>query len=466
VRAKLPERIRLGSYEPLVELATGGMATVYVARQLGAAGFERLVAVKRVHRHLVGNREFYDMFRDEARVSSLIRHANVVSATDVVEWSGELFLVMDYVESVSLARVRGEEPVQFPPAIASRILVDVLGGLDAAHEALDLRGERLEVIHRDVSPQNVILGTDGVSRLIDFGIAKAAARLAQTSSGALRGKLRYMSPEQVKQQPIDRRADLFAAGVVLYELLTGGRMFEGEDEGDIALAILIGEVRPPSRRSPAVSAALDEVLHRALERDRDRRFATAGEMQAALEQACPPASYREVAAFVLERAGAELEAQRRAVRDALDGASSGGSSSRSFPGTSRVPTEEDTAPAATTDAGSRARSRRAVPALLAVAMLAAGAGALFVLAPWRTTGRSAAGTSGGTKNPEPPTPLAATSLLAPAVDASAPFTAPSAVGSARGAISGGVNGRTGGSPGTVRPSAHPRPELHGNPYPR
>ena len=163
--------LRLGNYEPLLELASGGMATVYIARQLGAAGFERIVVVKRVHRHLLGNREFYDMFRDEARVASMVRHPNVVPVIDVVEIRGaesnpesELFLVMEYVESCSLATLRKaahEYGGRLPVPIVARVIYDALAGLHAAHQAVDMQGQPLGVVHRDVSPQNVIVGVDG-----------------------------------------------------------------------------------------------------------------------------------------------------------------------------------------------------------------------------------------------------------------------------------------------------------------
>jgi serine/threonine-protein kinase len=307
-RAAVP--ICLGPYELLFELASGGMATVHVGLQKGAGGFERLVAVKRVHAHLLANRDFVSMFRDEAKLSSTIRHANVVSATDVVESaeSGELFLVMDYVDAVPLAKLVNE---RIPAPIAARIVSDLLAGLHAAHEAVDLRGQRLDIVHRDVSPQNVLVGADGVSRLIDFGIAKAAARLADTSGEVLRGKLRYMSPEQVSKRAVDRQTDVFAAGVVLHELLAGKKLFTGEDDADIVLGVLFGAI-------PKVNSALDAVLAKALERERDRRYATAAEMQAALESACLPASHREVAEYVETNAGALLAARRERVRTALE----------------------------------------------------------------------------------------------------------------------------------------------------
>ncbi len=302
--------VGLGPYELLFELASGGMATVHVGRQQGAGGFERLVAVKRVHAHLLANREFSDMFRDEAKLSSSIRHTNVVSATDVVESKGspELFLVMDYVDGAPLTRLAAEP---MPAPIAVRIVSDLLAGLHAAHEAVDMRGTRLDIVHRDVSPQNVLVGADGVSRLIDFGIAKAAARLAETSGQVIRGKLRYMSPEQVSKRAVDRQTDVFAAGIVLHELLAGRKLFTGEDEGDIVLNVLFGII-------PKIDPTLDDVLAKALERERDGRFKTAAEMQTALEAACAPASHREVAAYLETHAGALLTARRERVKKALE----------------------------------------------------------------------------------------------------------------------------------------------------
>ncbi|MFO0671217.1 MAG: protein kinase [Polyangiaceae bacterium] len=313
---------RVGNYELLLELAAGGMATVHVARQVASAGCERLVVITRVHAHLVKDRAFTDMFRDEARVCSTIRHPNVVAVTDVVETGGELLLVLEYVESLSmsaLADLARSSGSPLAPSVVSRILCDALAGLHAAHEASDLRGNALHIIHRDVSPQNIIVGLDGTSRLIDFGIAKAASRATTTTSGILKGKLRYMSPEQVRQKPLDRRADVFAAGVVLYEALTGQPPFPGDDAGDIAMSILLGE--PPSVTSivPSLPAAIDAVIEKALAGDRDDRYATAADLAQALEAAIPPAPVREVAS-VVEALGARVFSRRRAdLAAALEG---------------------------------------------------------------------------------------------------------------------------------------------------
>lgn len=313
---------RLGNYELLVELAAGGMATVYVARQAGAAGFERLVVIKRVHTHLLREPEFHGMFVDEARVASLIRHPNVVSVDDMVESDDELFLVMPYVESVSLDVLLNRAKKQnekLPPSVAVRIVSDALSGLSAAHNAVDMKGERLDVVHRDISPHNILVGIDGKSRIIDFGIAKASRRITTTSRDIMKGKLAYMSPEQARQQTLDARADLFAAGAVLFETLTGEALFKGEDQADILLAVLIGPIPDLSLKIPGVSAELDAVLHKALEREREQRFQTAADFLEQLDRSLPPAPAREVGALVDRLCRADLEARRSLIRTMLDG---------------------------------------------------------------------------------------------------------------------------------------------------
>jgi serine/threonine protein kinase len=322
LNAAVRQRPRLGNYEPLLELASGGMATVYVARQVGAAGFERLVVIKRVHRHHLGNREFYRMFLDEARVASLVRHPNVVSVIDTVEEGGELFLVMEYVESCALStllKTVAHEQDRLPPAIACRIMADTLAGLHAAHEATDMRGQRLELVHRDVSPQNVIIGVDGGSRLIDFGVAKAAHRLTETRSGSLKGKLAYMSPEQAMGKEVDRRVDLFAAGVALHEALTGRRLFQGENDLDTMRRITEMPVRDPSSIAPGVPRSLDVVVQRALVRDPNGRFQTAAEFLEALEGAIQTAPLREVAAYMHSKCGDRIDERRIRLKEIVEG---------------------------------------------------------------------------------------------------------------------------------------------------
>jgi serine/threonine-protein kinase len=210
------------------------MGVVYVGRLEGPAGFERTVAIKQLHGHLAAHPEFTAMFLDEARLAARIVHPNVVATLDVVQSADRLLVVMDYVHGESLAhlarscRERGE---RVPLSIAISIVVDVLYGLDAAHEATGPTGEPLGIVHRDVSPHNVMVGRDGVGRVLDFGIAKAASRIStQSDGGRIMGKLAYMAPEQLTREPADRRMDVFAVSIVLWELLTGERLFAGKSD--------------------------------------------------------------------------------------------------------------------------------------------------------------------------------------------------------------------------------------------
>ncbi|NUO47337.1 MAG: serine/threonine protein kinase [Polyangiaceae bacterium] len=305
---------RIGDCEVLFELATGGMATVLLARQVGDAGFERLVALKRVHRHLVKDPEVFAMASDEARLAALVRHPNVVAVTGVLDVGGELVLVQEYVEGFGLARLlrelekRGE---RLEPRIAARIAIDLAKGLHATHEAKDLLGEPLEIVHRDVSPQNLLVGTDGSTRLIDFGIARAERRMAMTRTGVLKGKLAYMAPEQVEEKAVDRRTDIFAAGAVLYEALAGQRVFTGGDDASVMAKILTGD--PDMTPVEQVSPELAPVVRRALERRADDRFATARELAKAITDAVEPADDEDVKALVARVFEAEVAQLREQI---------------------------------------------------------------------------------------------------------------------------------------------------------
>jgi serine/threonine-protein kinase len=239
---------------------------------------------------------------------------------DVAHRDAELLLVLDYVQGLSLAelvKAAAGARARIPPAVASRILADTLSGLAAAHDATDLTGRPLNVVHRDVSPQNILVGADGISRIIDFGIAKAAARLTSTTSGVVKGKLSYMAPEQIKQQPLDRRADVFSAGVVLHELFTGARLFDAGEDGDVVLKVLLGDIPAPTSLAPDLPSAVDPLALKALARHPAERFQSAAELCDALEAACPPAPARDVAALI-ERLGKEtLQKQRTALEAAL-----------------------------------------------------------------------------------------------------------------------------------------------------
>ena len=301
---------RLGNYELLLEIASGGTATVGIAIYRGAAGFERLVVIKRVHRQLTRDPDFTAMLTDEARLASSIRHPNVVPVIDVLRVDDEVVLVMDYVDSVTLSQLGKDASKQqrwLPMPVVSRILIDTLVGLHEAHEATDIRRQPLGIVHRDVSPQNVLVGDDGVARVIDFGIAKARSRIARTRAGIIKGKCAYMAPEQVDGQTVDRRCDVFAAGIVLWESLTGARLFRGEDEFDEMRRVMTAPIPPPSSLAPRCGPDVDALLSHALARPVGERFQTALAFARALEHAIPPAPARAVAEQVKAICGTELD---------------------------------------------------------------------------------------------------------------------------------------------------------------
>ena len=230
-----PERV-IGRYALYAEIAAGGMATVHLGRLIGAAGFTRLVAIKQLLKNYARDPEFVAMFVDEARLAARIRHPNVVPTLDVVATGGVLLLVLEYVQGESLSRLLHQSVLRADlpsPAIVGSILAGALHGLHAAHEAKNEKGELLELVHRDVSPQNLLVGVDGVTRVLDFGVAKAVGRLGVTRQGVIKGKLAYMAPEQI-DGVVTRRSDVFSAGVVLWEALAGRRLFSGDNEVSIA----------------------------------------------------------------------------------------------------------------------------------------------------------------------------------------------------------------------------------------
>ncbi len=309
----------IGRYVVYGEIAHGGMATVHYGRLVGAVGFSRTVAIKRLHSHLAKDPEFVAMFLDEARVAARIRHPNVVPTLDVVSTGGQILLVMEYVPGEPLGRLlrtssnRGE---RLPLPIVSSILIHVLHGLHAAHEAVNEKGEALEIVHRDVSPQNVMVGVDGVARVLDFGVAKAVGRLQTTQEGNLKGKIAYMPPEQVRGR-VTRAADVYAASAVLWEALVGRRMVAGADDVQVLEQVLFGEVEPPSTHVPGLPSAFDEIVMRGLSRDPAKRFMTAREMARELERRTQVASASEVGECVEALAGDALT-ERAGVVSAIE----------------------------------------------------------------------------------------------------------------------------------------------------
>ena len=310
-----PEPLAGGRYELSAQIGAGGMATVHLGKLRGAHGFSRVVAIKRLFPHLASDSEVVAMFLDEARLASRVEHPNVVRVSDVVGEGAEIFLVMDYVAGITVAELaaaqRGE-PLPLPITLA--LMHDALAGLSAAHHATSQSGEPLRLVHRDVSPQNLLVGADGITRVLDFGIAKADGRLQQrTRTNETKGKLAYMAPEQLAGDPVDERTDLYAAGVCLWELATGKRAYTGHD-AVIMRQIMETPLAPASASNSAVPAALDALIARATAKEPSERFGTAAEMTRALE-ALPVAraSRNDVQTLLAARAGAKLEERAKLV---------------------------------------------------------------------------------------------------------------------------------------------------------
>jgi serine/threonine-protein kinase len=312
-----PELV-VGRYSVFRSIGRGGMATVHLGRLAGPLGFTRTVALKRIHPHLARDPRMVAMFIDEARLASRVQHPNVVAMLDILHEQDVLFLVMDFVLGESLAGLQAETRRRgsvVPIAIGARIMADVLGGLHAAHCATDARGKPLSIIHRDVAPHNVVVGIDGLARVTDFGIAKAAVRLAKTTGGnELLGRVRYMAPEQLLGHELTHRVDLYSAGVMLWELLSGSQRFSIQTDE----AILRNPQRalePPSQFNPNVTPELDQLVLRALHGVPEQRFADALEMGAALERATRCASANEVASWVADVGAARIAELRLALRE-------------------------------------------------------------------------------------------------------------------------------------------------------
>jgi TonB family protein len=278
---------RFGQYELLERIASGGMAELFRARRSGVEGFQKIVAIKKILPHIADNDEFITMFADEAKVAAQLNHPNIVHIYDLgkIE-AGGYFIAMEYVEGTDLRTIlRSGREVGSPLPIPLAVYVasKVASALDYAHRRRDARGEELRIVHRDVSPQNILISHEGEIKLCDFGIAKADRKVSRTESGALKGKLQYMSPEQAWGKPIDHRSDLFSLGCVLHEMLTGERLFRGESDMAVLELVRKADVPPPSRINPDVPAALDQIVLKALAREPEDRYGTGSEMLRDLE---------------------------------------------------------------------------------------------------------------------------------------------------------------------------------------
>jgi eukaryotic-like serine/threonine-protein kinase len=285
------------------EIAWGGMATVRLARQSGPHGWSRIVAVKNLLSRTAPDSELVAMFRDEIRVASRVNHPNVVPVLDVVAAEDQLLLVMEYVHGETVARLLKRCRTVMPPKIACTIMIGVLRGLHAAHLALTERGEPLQIVHRDVTPHNMIVGVDGIPRLLDFGIAHATGRRHETRVGQIKGKLAYMAPEQFLDTAVDRRVDIYSAAVTLWEMLAGRRLFEGHKDRMLKM-ILHQTVQPPGALQAGIPPQLDAIVMRGLHRDPRQRYETAREMAIALERETETVSATELGDWVRRTWGA------------------------------------------------------------------------------------------------------------------------------------------------------------------
>ena len=307
-----------GKYLLLERINVGGMAEVFRAKTFGIEGFERTLAIKRILPNMADDEEFINMFIDEARICVQLTHANVVPVFELGRLDNQYYIAMEYVPGRDLRnlldRLRKND-AHLPVAASAYITSKICEGLDYAHRKTDAGGRPLNVIHRDVSPQNVLLSYEGSVKLTDFGIAKAEDRASKTQAGVLKGKFAYMSPEQVRGLEIDQRSDLFAVGILLYEMMTGQRLFVGESDFATLEKVRAAVVQPPRELNPAISEELEQVMLKALARDRDERYRTAAELSEALQPFLIDENTvytaKKLAAFMQQEYSEEVEAERR-----------------------------------------------------------------------------------------------------------------------------------------------------------
>ncbi len=283
--AKKP--IRFGKYTLIDRIAVGGMAEIFLARQAGLEGFEKTIVIKRIRPHLSKQSNFVKMFLNEAKLAAQLNHPNIVQIYDLGKIGESYFIAMEYIFGRDMRRIIPKADalgIPFPMVYALKIASSVCEGLYYAHARTDMYGNALNIVHRDVTPENIFVSFDGTVKVLDFGIAKAANQIEQTRAGEIKGKLSYMSPEQCMGKPLDNRSDIFSLGVVLYEWLTGFKLFTGDSEVAILKSITEGKIYAPSYFKADIPEGVEAILMKALEKDREKRYQTAWEMQYDLDQ--------------------------------------------------------------------------------------------------------------------------------------------------------------------------------------
>jgi len=309
--------MRIGKYELLRRLAVGGMAEIFLARTTAMHGFEKMVVLKRMLPQYAESGDFIRMFLDEARLAATLAHPNIAQVYDIGEHQGQCFFTMEYVAGQDLRKVQhaAKASLGLPLQHVINIVIGVASGLHYAHEQIDRMGRPLGLVHRDVSPSNIIVTYAGGVKLVDFGIAKASTAQVATAVGTLKGKIPYMSPEQCRGAKLDRRSDIFSLGTVLWELSTGSRLFRGENEFAMLNRIANGDVPLPSSRRSNYPEDLEAIVMRALEGDREHRYATAQDMEIALEEFAREhklsVSSAKLARFMGQLFSEEIERQKK-----------------------------------------------------------------------------------------------------------------------------------------------------------
>jgi serine/threonine-protein kinase len=315
-----PNGAFIGKYQMIAGLGHGGMADVFLAVVRGPVGFTKLQVIKRLRPNLAEENDFLSMFLDEARLAARLNHPNVVQTNEVGEASGQYFIAMEYLDGQPLNRIllRASKPEGLPLAIGLHILSDALAGLQHAHQLSDYDGTPLSVVHRDASPHNIFVTYDGGTKVVDFGIAKAASRSSETRDGVMKGKIAYMSPEQARCASVDCRADVFSVGIILWELVTGQRMWMGRSDMEILERLLAGTIPRARDVNPDVPAELDAICARALAVSRDDRYPTAAAFRDALRSYADDASLRVTAEDVGCYVADLFEHQRAELKTIID----------------------------------------------------------------------------------------------------------------------------------------------------
>jgi serine/threonine-protein kinase len=317
---------RFGKFELLIEMGQGGMASLFLARISGPQKFQKLLAIKKIHDHLATDRRFVQMFLDEARIAALIQHPNVATIFDLGQIDSSYFIAMEYVHGASLVEVLKScirQNIEFPWSYAAWIVAQAASGLDAAHDLKNPEGKPLEVVHRDVSPQNILISYEGHVKVVDFGIAFAAEKLFHTETDVLKGKVSYVAPEQTWGQGVDRRSDIFSLGIVLFEAVCLKRLFREKSDAATIKRVSKADVPRPRSIRPDIPADLERIMLRALARNPDNRYASAGMMADAIEEVLAyrgeTVNPRKVAAFLNHLLHDRKRIQEQQILTAIEG---------------------------------------------------------------------------------------------------------------------------------------------------